>query len=218
MCGRFSLATAPEELVEVFDVPPLDFEVRPRFNVAPGQDALVVGEDRRGRRMGMLRWGLVPSRSEARERGFVNARGESVERTPSFRDAFLHRRCLVPADAFYEWRRDEGGRSPFLFRPAAGGVLALAAVGERWEGPGHPPLSAFAVLTVGASADVAPVHHRMPVLVDPTRFSDWLDRATPIERVQELIAPAPPGTLTSHPVSRRVNSAREDDAGLVEPV
>ncbi|MDP2956314.1 MAG: SOS response-associated peptidase [Longimicrobiales bacterium] len=218
MCGRFSLATAPEELVEVFDVPPLDFEVGPRFNVAPGQDALVVGEDRRGRRMGMLRWGLIPSWSKAPGTGFVNARGESVERTPSFRDAFLHRRCLVPADGFYEWRSDEGGESPFLFRPAVGGVLALAAVWERWEGPGHPPLNAFAVLTVAASADVAPVHHRMPVLVDPTRFSDWLDRATPLERVHELIAPAATGTLTFHPVSRRVNSVREDDAGLVEPV
>ena len=200
MCGRFSLATPPQELVEVFGVPPLDFEVGPRLNVSPGQDALVVGEDRRGRRMGMLRWGLIPSWAEAPGNGFVNARGESVGETPSFRDAFLHRRCLVPADGFYEWRSDEGGKSPFLFRPAAGGVLALAAVWEHWEGQGHPPRNAFAVLTVAASADVAPVHHRMPVLVDPSRFSDWLARETARERVQQLICPAPEGTLTFHPV------------------
>ncbi|NJD19030.1 MAG: SOS response-associated peptidase, partial [Gemmatimonadetes bacterium] len=185
--------------------------------VAPGQDALVVGEDRRGRRMGRLRWGLVPARAPQADRPFVNARGESVLRTPSFREAFLHRRCLVPADGFYEWHRDEWGKTPFLFRPAAGGLLALAAVWERWEGTGHPPRDGFAVLTVAASDDVAPVHHRMPVLVAPDRFALWLDRSSTPERLRELLEPAPAGTLRAHAVSRRVNSASQDDAGLLEP-
>lgn len=217
MCGRFTLAEPPDELVEVFSVPPLDFELRPRFNVAPGQDALVVAEDRRGRRMGMLRWGLVPVWAGEPGSPFVNARAETAWRTRSFREAFLRRRCLVPADGFYEWRRDEAGKTPFLFRPARGGVLALAAVWEHWEGPGHPARDGFAILTVEASEDVAPVHDRMPALVAPADFPLWLDRGSAPERLRELLAPAAAGTLLSHPVSRRVNSVHEDDSGLMEP-
>lgn len=217
MCGRFTLAAPGEELVEVFAVPLPDFEIRPRYNVAPGQEALVVGEDRRGRRMGRLRWGLVPAGASEARQPHVNARGESLARTPAFRGAFLRHRCLVPADGFYEWRRGAGG-SPFLFRPAAGGVLALAAVWERWEGPGQAPRDGFAVVTVAANEDVAPVHERMPALVRPADFAQWLDRASAPERLEKLLVPAPAGTLRSHRVSARVNSVSQDDPGLVEPV
>lgn len=218
MCGRFTLAAPSEELVEVFSVPPLDAALRPRFNVAPGQDALVVGEDRRGRRMGMLRWGLVPAWAPEPGKPFVNARSESVGRTRSFREAFLRRRCLVPADGFYEWRRDDRGKTPFLFRPGAGGILAFAAVWERWQGAGQPARDGFAILTVAAGDDVAPVHDRMPVLVAPSRFALWLDRESAPEDLRGLLVPAPPGTLRSHAVSRRVNSITEDDPGLIDPV
>jgi putative SOS response-associated peptidase YedK len=217
MCGRFTLAAPSEELVEVFAVPPLDVALRPRFNVAPGQDALVVGEDRRGRRMGMLGWGLVPAWASGPGKPFVNARAETVGRTRSFREAFLHRRCLVPADGFYEWHRDEWGKTPYLFRPAAGGILALAAVWERWEGAGEPARDGFAILTVGANDDVSPVHHRMPVLVAPSDFGLWLHRGSSPEELRPVLVAAPSGTLRSHPVSRRVNSVSEDDPGLVEP-
>lgn len=215
MCGRFTLAAPAEELVEVFAVPLPEFDVLPRYNVAPGQDALVVGEDRRGRRMGRLRWGLVPAGSPAARQPHVNARGETVARTHAFREAFLRRRCLVPADGFYEWMRGAGG-SPFLFRPAAGGVLALAGVWEHWQAPGQPPRDGFAVVTVAASPDVAPVHDRMPALVRPVDFGLWLDRNAPPERLRELLVPAPAGTLRGHRVSQRVNSVTEDDAGLIE--
>jgi putative SOS response-associated peptidase YedK len=216
MCGRFTLAAPAEELVEVFSVPLPDFEIRPRYNIAPGQDALVVGEDRRGRRMGSLRWGLVPAATPEPRRPLVNARGETVGRTPSFRDAFRRRRCLVPADGFYEWRRGAGG-SPFLFRPAAGGLLAFAAVWEHREGAGGGAPGGFAVITVAAGEDVAPVHDRMPALVRPSDFDLWLDHDAPSARLQALLVPAPAGTLRAHRVSQRVNSVSEDDAGLVEP-
>lgn len=217
MCGRFTLAAPSEELVEVFGVPPLDVALPPRFNVAPGQDALVVGEDRRGRRMGMLRWGLVPAWAPEPGKPFVNARAETVRRTRSFREALLHRRCLVPADGFYEWHRDEWGKTPYLFRPAAGGILAFAAIWERWEGVGQPARDGFVILTVAANEDVSPVHHRMPVLVAPSHFGLWLDRDAGPEELRAVLAPAPTGTLRSHAVSRRVNSVSEDDPGLVEP-
>lgn len=209
MCGRFTLATPQDELVEVFDVPPLDAVLVPRYNVAPGQDVLVVAQDRRGRRMGMLRWGLASRDGGERSSRHVNARAETVARTPAFRAAFRSRRCLVPADGFYEWRRSAGGKVPWLFRPAAGGVLALAAVWER---------GAFAVLTVDANADVAPVHHRMPVVVPPAGFAAWLDGDAPLDAAAALLRPLPAGALRAHQVSTRVNGVGEDDEGLVEPV
>jgi len=217
MCGRFTLAAPGEELVEVFSVPLPEFEIRPRYNLAPGQEALVVGEDRHGRRMGKLRWGFVPGAATEPRRPRVNARGETVATTPSFRDAFRRRRCLVPADGFYEWRRGAGG-SPFLFRPVAGGLLAFAAVWEHWEGAGHEPRDGFAVLTVAANEDVAPVHDRMPVLMRPSDFDLWLDGGAPNAHLQALLAPAPAGTLCAHRVSHRVNSVSQDDPALVDPV
>lgn len=218
MCGRYTLATPQAALVEVFVVPALEWAPAPRYNVAPGQDALVVGEDRHGRRMGLLRWGLVPSWSDRPGSGFVNARGETVGETPSFRDAFVSRRCLVPADGFYEWHRGEAGKTPFLFRPASGGVMALAGIWEHWEQPGHEPRDGFAILTVGANQDVAAVHDRMPVVVAPEDMGTWLGRDASLEEVYALIRPLPPGSLHVHAVSERVNRVDQDDPGLVEPV
>ncbi len=210
MCGRYTLALPAPELVEAFDVPPLSFEWRPRWNVAPGQDCPVVGEDRKGRRMGLMRWGLVPGwMDDPPAGGFVNARAETAHDKPSFREAFARRRCLVPADGFYEWAREGGAKVPRWFHPAAGGPLALGGI---WEG------RTFAVLTTEANADVRPVHPRMPVLVPRSGWDAWLDGGTPREALRRLIAPAADGTLERRVVSTRVNAVGEDDAGLVEPV
>ena len=167
MCGRYTLAAPAGPLVETFEVGPLTFDLVPRFNIAPGQDAPVVAEDRRGRRLGLLRWGLVPGWVDDPGSGFINARAESVSTKPSFREAFRRRRCLVPADGFYEWRRDETGKQPFWIHPAAGGVIAFAGLWERWSRPGEEPRHTFAIITTRASADVAWVHDRMPVVVTP---------------------------------------------------
>jgi putative SOS response-associated peptidase YedK len=205
-------------LVEVFDVPPLTFPYTPRYNIAPGQEAPVVAVDRRGRRMGPIRWGLVPSWAETLGRGLVNARGETVTSNPSFRDAFVARRCLVPADGFYEWREEETGKVPYWFHASGGGLLALAGIWERWAPPGHDPYHGFAVLTVDANEDVAPVHARMPVLLDRSCWEAWLGDEAPLHQVESLIVPAPAGTLRRHRVSTRVNSTSNDDPGLVEAV
>lgn len=218
MCGRYTLATPAGELVEAFDVPAVDFEWLPRYNVAPGQDVPVVARDRRGRRMGLMRWGLVSPRPGGTDAVHVNARGEAAARTPTFRDAFRRRRCLVPASGFYEWQRQAGAKVPFHFRPVAGGVLALAAVWGRWVAPGGEPASGFALLTVDAGPDVAPVHHRMPVVVPPADFALWLDASAPLQEVQRLVRPLPGGALHAQAVSPRVNSVSHDDAGLVDPV
>jgi putative SOS response-associated peptidase YedK len=127
------------------------------------------------------------------------------------------RRCLVPADGFYEWRGGPQGKTPFLFRPGAGGLIALAAVWEHWEAPGGENRDGFAILTVAANSDVAPVHHRMPVVVAPADFAAWLAPGTPADVVRALVRPAPADSLRSYAVSSRVNSVSQDDAGLVEP-
>lgn len=209
MCGRYTLALPEPELLETFDVPPPEFDYRPRWNVAPGQECPVVAEDRHGRRMGLLRWGLVPSwMDDPPSGGFVNARAETAATKPSFREPFRRRRCLVPADGFYEWAREGERKVPRWFHRADGGALALAGL---WEG------RTFTVLTTDANADVAPVHPRMPVILPPERWDAWLVTGTAVEELQEMVGPAPDGSLDRRTVSTRVNTPDEDDPELIEP-
>lgn len=217
MCGRYTLAANADELVEAFDVPPPTFDLRPRYNIAPSQPAPVVAADRHGRRMGLLTWGLVPAWVDEPGSGIINARSESVMDRPSFREAFERRRCLVPADGFYEWKREEEGRVPYWIHPRGGGVMSFGGLWERWSRPGSGTRHTFVILTTEASQDVAPIHDRMPLLVRPTDRSVWLDRSVGGRRLLALLRPAPVGSLVSHRVSSRVNRTSEDDAALIEP-
>jgi len=216
MCGRYTLAANAEELVEAFDVPLPAFELVPRYNIAPGQSAPIVAADRNGRRMGLMMWGLVPAWADEPGGGMINARVESVLSLPSFREAIQRRRCLVPADGFYEWKREGERKAPYWIHPVAGGVISFAGIWERWSRTGVEPRHTFAILTTEANADVAPLHDRMPVIVAAADRSAWLDRALDGDRALALLRPRPPGELTSYPVSTRVNRPAEDDVGLVE--
>jgi putative SOS response-associated peptidase YedK len=218
MCGRYTLAANADELVEAFDVPPPTFELRPRYNVAPTQVVPVVAEDRHGRRMGRLTWGLVPAWADEPGPGIINARAESVAEKPSFREAFERRRCLVPADGFYEWKKEGGAKVPYWIHSADGGILSFAGIWERWSRPGAEPRHTFAILTTDASEDVAWIHDRMPVVVAPADRRRWLARSSDPRALLGLLQPAPAGTLVSHAVSTRVNRPSEDDAALIEPV
>jgi putative SOS response-associated peptidase YedK len=217
MCGRYTLAAGSEELVEAFDVPPLSFAWLPRYNIAPGQAVPVVAADRRGRRVGLLTWGLVPGWVDEPGTGLVNARSESVMEKPSFREAFERRRCLVPADGFYEWRREGSERIPHWFFPRDGALLSFAGVWERWSRPGLEPRHAFAILTTGASEDVAPVHDRMPVIIHSDDRVRWLDRSAPARNLTPLLRPASTGSLECRVVSARVNRVAEDEPSLLDP-
>jgi putative SOS response-associated peptidase YedK len=219
MCGRYTLTTPADELVEAFDVPDLCFEHHPRFNIAPGQAAPVVAEDRRGRRIGLLDWGLVPAWKREPGRPFVNARSESVASKRSFAEAFAQRRCLVPADGFYEWRRTgEPESEPFWMRPVDDGLLSFAAIWETWRGPSGERRHGFAILTTDANAEVGSIHDRMPVVIDAAERDVWLDASAPRERVRALLVPSPDGAFECRRVSTRVNRTSEEDAGLIEPV
>jgi putative SOS response-associated peptidase YedK len=148
----------------------------------------------------------------------INARSETVRTAPSFRDAFSRRRCLVPADGFYEWRRDRDRKVPYWFHPRDGGLVSFAGIWERWSRPDAEPRHTFAILTTDASEDVAPVHDRMPVVVAPEQWALWLSRASGSDELAGILRPAPPGTFESHEVSTRVNRADQDDPGLIEIV
>jgi len=218
MCGRFTLAQDEQTLVEAFDIPALTFDLAPRFNIAPGQSAVVVAQDRSGRRAGMLRWGFVPARTDDPGAGFINARAETVALKPSFREAFARRRCLVPADGFYEWQRAGETKTPRWFHPADGTLFAFAGIWESWTRPGTEPRHTFAILTTTANDDLRPTHDRMPVLVMAADRDAWLDGETDSVRLASLLGPAPQGRVLSHAVSMRVNRASDDDAALIVPI
>jgi putative SOS response-associated peptidase YedK len=218
MCGRYTLAANADELVEAFDVPVPTFALAPRYNIAPGQQAPVVAEDRHGRRLGLLTWGLVPDWKEDPVAPMINARMETVAARPSFREAIDRRRCLVPADGFYEWKREGERKVPHWIHPSGGGLLSLAAIWETWRRPGTEPRHAFAILTTAANADVAPIHDRMPVIVAAEGRDAWLDRAVDGAEALRRLRPTRAGALASRPVSTRVNRVASDDAGLIERV
>ena len=216
MCGRFTQTFAWDQADRLLGLsgPPLN--LRPRYNVAPGQDVAVVRADRGGRRrFSMLRWGLIPAWARDPRIGhrLINARAETARSKPSFRAAFASRRCLVPADGFYEWKREGAAKRPWLIRMKDGGPFAFAGLWERWSAPGGraEALETFAILTTAANEAVAPIHHRMPVILAPEAFGSWLAGA------EVPLGPYPPEAMTAWPVSAFVNRSANDDPRCVEP-
>jgi putative SOS response-associated peptidase YedK len=227
MCGRTNLTATPEELAEAFaldEVPSL----APRYNIAPSQPMPLVRVDgaQRRRRLSHARWGLVPRWAADPKVGarMINARAETVARLPAFRDPFRERRCLVPASGFYEWRRGEKSRQPYLLRHRDGRLLALGGLWERWRPAPHDPrhaetIESCAVLTTPANELVARLHDRMPLIVRPEDYDAWLDPdLRDPERLAALLRPFPAEEMVAVPVSPRVNSPDNDDPGLLEPV
>lgn len=217
MCGRFTQAASWDAATELFEVEGELPELPPRYNVAPAQNAAVVrSEPGGGRRLRRLRWGLVPSGAADLRIGsrLINARSETARWRPSFREAFAVRRCLVPVDGFYEWARRGGRAHPWRFRLRNGGFFALAGLWERWSPPSRElePLETFTILTTGANPLVSEVHDRMPVIVSPGDFADWLDGG-------ELpLAPFSADAMAADPVSTWVNDPRNDDPRCIAPV
>ena len=221
MCGRYTLAATPDEVARLFAIE-VPFEpFPPRYNIAPTQPIAVVRLDAGGRRcLDLVRWGLVPGwvKDPAAFSLLFNARSESAAEKPAFRAALRHRRCLVPASGFYEWRRAGNAKEPFHIRPRGGGPMAFAGLWEEWiDGDGGIHESAT-ILTTAANAVVAPIHERMPVIVPPADFGRWLDvKHHDVRHVADLLRPPPDDLLEAYPVDRAVNAARNDGAELAAP-
>ncbi|MGE0744501.1 MAG: SOS response-associated peptidase [Rhodospirillales bacterium] len=225
MCGRYSLTTAPEAMRRLFEFDNLP-NLAPRYNIAPTQLAPVVRRHRDGpgRELVLLRWGLIPSWSKDASGGarMINARADTAAEKPAFRAAFRARRCLVPADGFYEWRTEEGRKQPFRIGFKGGAAFAFAGLWESWtvrDGPEvGTTIETYAVLTTDANAKLSPIHDRMPVILPPADWAAWHDPATPAEAAQAMLRPHPPEPMAFYRVSLRVNSVRNDDAECIAPL
>ncbi|HUQ40461.1 MAG TPA: SOS response-associated peptidase [Acidimicrobiales bacterium] len=226
MCGRYVAATPVDVLVEHFGVTEvrLDADLPPSWNVAPTREVYAVAQRREDneRTIGALRWGLVPSWAPDPSVGarLINARLETLDAKPAFRRALVARRCLIPADGFYEWeRRADGSKQPYLVSRADGGVLAFAGLWEVWKDASGQWLRSCAIVTTDATGALGAIHERCPVLVAPDRWEPWLDRTRHDSAAAlALLEPAPPDLLVMHPVSRDVNDVRNDRPDLVAAV
>jgi putative SOS response-associated peptidase YedK len=219
LCGRFGLFATPELLEEYFGLAERPEVLAPRYNIAPGQVAAVVREREGRRSLDTLRWGLVPHWAKDPSIGhrLVNARLDGLATKPAFRDAWGRRRCLVPASGFYEWAAPVGGRKRPHFAVAEDDpLLALAGLWERWRGPKGESRETFVVVTVPAQGVLAPIHDRMPLLVQREAQALWLDPSSNFADVAAL-ADTPPAVAV-HPVGFDVNDARNDGPSLVEPL
>lgn len=228
MCGRFAQPRSSDELARIFHARSAADVPGDRFNVAPTDEVAAVVEHHGERTVDSFRWGLVPffartSRDAAR---LINARSETVESSPAFRSAFARRRCIVPADAFYEWRRRRDpatGRTlrsePFAVHRTDGAPLALAGLWSSWRDPDTAArLYTCSILTTDPNELVARLHDRMPVVLDASDWDAWLDAATPRERLRPLLRPAPAETMAAYAVSPAVNNVRNEGPELLAPL
>jgi putative SOS response-associated peptidase YedK len=224
MCGRFVLKTPAGALKRQFGFVELP-NIRPRWNVAPTDESPVVRRrrDPPERSVALLRWGLVPPSAKDLKGGArcINARAETVLEKGIFRKPFERRRCLVPADGFYEWRKDGKARIPFLISRRDGAPLALAGIWDRWwpdRDKRDEHVDTFSIITTAANRLVGTLHDRMPVVLEPADWEAWLDPDADPERLRRaLLRPAREATLQLVEVDPRVNSVRNDDAGLIVP-
>lgn len=220
MCGRYLITTEPEAIRALFGYRDLP-NFPPRYNVAPTQPVPIVRIVEGERRFALVRWGLIPPWvKDPRTFALVfNARGESVNEKPAFRNAMKRRRCLFPADGFYEWRVEGRGRRPFFVRPTGGGPMAFAGLWETWMGPNGEEMETAAIVTTRANRALSSVHERMPVVVPPEAFDMWLDCVNvDALTATALIAPAPEDALEAYEVSSAVNRVANDSPDLIVPV
>jgi putative SOS response-associated peptidase YedK len=229
MCGRFVSASPPDELARYFDVAEVAEQVlEPSYNVAPTKDVYVVVETGGVRRLETFHWGLIPFWAKDAKVGqrMINARADSVTTKNAYKRAFLKRRCLIPADGFYEWQKLDDGpkpkKQPVYVERRDGEPIAFAGLWELWRPKDSDDESAWirscTIITTEPNETMAPIHDRMPVLLPPSAWSAWLDPANDdVDTLGQLLVPAPDELLQVHPVSTRVNNVRNDDSALIEP-
>ena len=231
MCGRFVSSSSPERIAAYFDADEVSEQAaahRPNYNTAPSTDVLVVLEEGARRRLDTFHWGLVPAWAKDLSVGnrMINARSETAAAKPAFRRAFARRRCLVPADGFYEWRAIEGQRrkQPYYIHRPDGEPYAFAGLWEEWHGPVGDSeedltVRSVTILTGPANRRMAELHDRMPVILPPSGWDDWLstEEHDP-ERLRRLLAPVPDELVAFHPVSTEVNNVRHKGEHLIEEV
>lgn len=228
MCGRFVSATPPDQLAAYFGTEAPEARLAPSYNVAPTNDVYAVLADGSTRRLDAFHWGLVPRWAKDPKVGsrMINARAETLAHSNAYQAAFKRRRCLIPADGFYEWRTDpaappKAAKQPFFIHRPDGEPYALAGLWELWRGPdrGQEPLRSCTIITTSANPVTASIHDRMPAILPPAAWDTWLDQDDDdLELLGALLVPAEPALTVAHPVSTRVNTVRNDGPELVAEI
>ena len=223
MCGRFTLYHSPDEVAERFAVHDI-LQTEARYNIAPTENVAVVTQNGT-RHLSSYYWGLIPSWAKDAAIGnkMINARAETLAEKPSFRTALTRRRCLIPADGFYEWQAPadgaKGGKTPTYLHRTDGGLFAFAGLWDEWHAPDGSPLRSCTIITTTPNAVAAQIHDRMPVILRPDDEALWLDPAvTDTRDLLSLLVPYPADAMEAYPVSRRVNVPTVDDAELIAAV
>jgi len=214
MCGRFTLHSRDWIKLKGLNVIDLPFEAR--YNIAPSQQILAIADFGKGIEAGMLTWGLIPSWS-IDGRGFINARAETLEEKPSFNESFRLRRCLIPADGFFEWKRTGREKRPYYFQSIDGGPIMFAGIWDTWRNR-KEVITSCAIITTTANELVSELHDRMPAMLKPDAYDVWIDPKTDAAVLEKLLTPFPASKMSSHPVSRAVNVPENDRADLIERV
>ncbi len=221
MCGRFTLTVSARVLAKVFDAPEIA-DIEPRYNIAPTQMVVIVrAAEGGGREMNTVRWGLIPSWAKEAKIGarLINARGETAASKPSFRAAVKSRRCLIPADGFYEWMKTGAAKQPYLIRFTDHRLFAFAGLWERWRPADGEPIESCTIITTTPNDLVSEIHDRMPVILSPSSYTEWLAPNQPNpSRLEQLLIPFPPDDMEAFAVSTRVNKPVNDDAECIAPV
>ena len=219
MCGRYTLRTPVEKLAEEFGLEDSSVDLPPNYNVAPTQGVAAVLAENGHRRLEVLRWGLIPPWADDPQIGsrMINARAETAHEKPSFRRAFRERRCLIPADGFYEWKRTNGTKQPYYIHMKEGRPFAFAGLWESWREEDGPEVRSCAILTTRPNALASEIHDRMPVILPAGSREAWLDPEAEKEELLALLEPYPEDEMEAYPVSRYVNSPQNNDPHCVEP-
>jgi putative SOS response-associated peptidase YedK len=222
MCGRFTLTDPDQDLAVQFDLPEIP-DMKPRYNIAPTQPVAAVRLAPEGaeREMALLHWGLIPFWAKDPSIGarMINARSETVAEKPAFRAAFRRRRCLVAADGFYEWQKQNGGKQPFYIHLRNGRPFGFAGLWEHWEGADGSVIESCTLLTTQPNDLLRPLHNRMPVILHPRDYALWLDREVEeAEKLKPLLGAYPAAEMEAYAVSRFVNRPDNDEPKCIEPL
>jgi putative SOS response-associated peptidase YedK len=223
MCGRYRLSRRKQLVEEYFGAVSEDSEWNPRYNVAPSQPVPTIRQDAREcvRKLSTMRWGLIPSWAKDPSIGYktINARTETVSTTASFREPFRSQRCLVPADGFYEWKREGKAKQPYCFEVHDGELFAFAGLWDRWANPQGEIIESCTILTTTPNLLLADIHDRMPVILDADNYDLWLDQAfRDTGSLSGMLKPFDAALMNRYPVSTRINQVQNDDADCAKPL
>jgi putative SOS response-associated peptidase YedK len=223
MCGRYRLSRRKQVVEEYFDCGSDEPDWNPRYNIAPTQPVPVIRQNPKEpvRELSLIRWGLIPSwaKDPSVAAKMINARSETASTKPAFRDALKSRRCLIPADGFYEWAKTGKGKQPYCFEVNDGQLFAFAGIWDRWRNPSGTTVETCSILTTTPNAVTSPVHDRMPVILDPDSYDLWLDPGMQnVAAISELLKPCDARLMRCYPIRTRINRVANDDEECYAPV